>query len=124
MARRRAALIIQEILRQLSPKLTGRLSRRWQVAILKSGIIRLRNPQPYTNYQNVQTRNRGFIQRALARAFSNGSVTTALSGGVEPGVTTRVLGTTRGRPRTGRRPAPDVVSQPRVTAVGRSRRGG
>ena len=68
--RRDAGFVIQELLRQYSPKLSGRLSRRWRVVVLKGqALVRLRNPQPYAHYQDVATRNRGYIRRALRAAW-------------------------------------------------------
>ena len=63
--RRNVADVFKESLRQLSPKLTGKLSRRWKVTVLANGMVRLRNPQLYAEYQNTKTRNKGFIRRGI-----------------------------------------------------------
>ena len=60
--------VLEEGLRQASPKLTGKLSRRWVVAILANGTIRLRNRQDYAHYQDTETRNRGYIRRGVQNA--------------------------------------------------------
>ena len=67
--RHRAAAILKENLRRVSPKKTGLLSRRWDVAFLPDGRIRLRNRQAYAEYQNTKTRNRNYIQRAIQNAM-------------------------------------------------------
>ena len=62
--------LFKETLRQYSPKLTGRLSRRWKVDVLVNGTIRLQNPQNYAWYQDNRTRNRGYIMRGIKVALA------------------------------------------------------
>ena len=116
--RKRIAALIKEALRQLSPKLTGRLSLRWNVAVLATGQIRLRNRQPYAQYQNTRTRNKGYIRRAIARVMP--FIGPVLSG------TSRTTPANLGRgPRGLGRGLPGAIARPPATADRRvrSRRG-
>lgn len=67
--RGRARAIIKEALRQYSPKLTGRLSKSWEVLANAQGRLIIRSKVEYSRYQNTEiARNRGYIQRALLAA--------------------------------------------------------
>ena len=69
MIRHHCAAIFKEGLRQFSPKLTGALSRRWEVACLPNGTVRIRNKQVYAGWQQYRTRNKKYVNRGLTAAM-------------------------------------------------------
>lgn len=111
--RGRSAEILKSALRLYSPKLTGRLSRRWKVSFLTSGKIRLRNPQPYANYQNTVTRNRHYIDRAILAA-ANAITLTLIQGQVQ-----RLEGAARRDIGGGFIPQPAATFDPRLVRIER-----
>ena len=66
--KRRIARILQEMLRQFSPKLTGKLSKSWRAAVL-GPRARIWSAVVYCAWQNYETKNKGYVRRAMRAAL-------------------------------------------------------